>query len=330
MDLNNFHFIRPYWFLAAIPVAFVLWKLAKQHLTNKHWESVCDPELLPYILQQQAVAQSRWPFSLSALAAFLSIIALAGPTWERMPSPVFRNDAALVIVLDLSRSMDASDIKPSRLIRARYKISDILKRRKDGQTALLVYAGDAFTVTPLTDDTETINAQLNALNTGIMPVQGSNTALALQSAIKLFKQAGLQNGQILLITDGAEDETAMQAVEEISPYNLSILAVGTDDGAPIQAPGGGFLKDKRGDIVIPKLDQARLRHLASVGGGSYQLITANDSDIEHLLDAIDRRSMQEQSEQHSDLLLEQWQELGPWLLLLVLPLTVLIFRRGAL
>ena len=118
---------------------------------------MCDAELLPYLLQEKAVNQSRWPLTTGAIAALLVIIALAGPTWQRVPSPVFRNESALVIALDLSRSMDAEDIKPSRLIRARYKIADILKQRKDGQTALLVYAGDAFTVTPLTDDTETID-----------------------------------------------------------------------------------------------------------------------------------------------------------------------------
>ena len=122
-------------------------------------------------------SQSRWPLTTGAIAALLAIVALAGPTWQRLPSPVFRNESALVIALDLSRSMDAEDIKPSRLIRARYKIADILKQRKDGQTALLVYAGDAFTVTPLTDDTETIDSQLSALTTDIMPSEGSNTEL---------------------------------------------------------------------------------------------------------------------------------------------------------
>lgn len=330
MNLAEFHFIRPYWLLALLPYLILLVLLLKKKLHQGNWSQVCDSELLPYILQQHAVTQSRWPFGLGAFAALLCIIALAGPTWARLPAPVFRNDAALVIALDLSASMNAADIKPSRLVRARYKIADILNRRKDGQTALLVYAGDVFTVAPLTDDTETIQAQLNALNTDIMPVQGSNTALALEKAVHLFKQAGLQNGQILLITDGVEDEQAMDQAEKLNPYSLSVLAVGTSEGAPIQVPGGGFLKDRQGNIVIPKLDQTRLRHLASIGGGSYQLISANDSDIEHLLKAIDRQALLEQSEQQSDLLLEQWQEQGPWLLLLVLPLTALLFRRGAL
>ena len=171
MSLVDFHFIRPYWLLALIPFLGVFSLLLKNKLSAGNWSSVCDAELLPYLLQDKAVNDSRWTLTTGAMASLLVIIALAGPTWKRLPSPVFRNDSALVIALSLAPSMDAEDIKPSRLIRARYKISDILAQRKDGQTALLVYAGDAFTVTPLTDDTETIESQLEALTTSIMRVQ---------------------------------------------------------------------------------------------------------------------------------------------------------------
>ncbi|MEI7995113.1 MAG: VWA domain-containing protein, partial [Methylococcaceae bacterium] len=155
MSLAEFHFIRPYWLLAFIPFVVIVALMLRNKLSHGNWSAVCDAELLPYLLQEKAVNQSRWSLTTGAIAALLVIIALAGPTWQRLPSPVFRNESALVIALDLSRSMDAEDIKPSRLIRARYKIADILKQRKDGQTALLVYSGDAFTVTPLTDDNET-------------------------------------------------------------------------------------------------------------------------------------------------------------------------------
>ena len=186
MNLAEFHFIRPYWLLAFIPAIAVIILLLKNKLNQGNWSNVCDAALLPYVLQEKPVHQTRWALSAGTFSCLLVIISLAGPTWERLPSPVFRNDAALVIALDLSRSMDASDIKPSRLSRARFKIADILKQRKDGQTALLVYAGDVFTVTPLTEDTETIASQLSALTTEIMPSQGSNTALALEKAAELL------------------------------------------------------------------------------------------------------------------------------------------------
>ncbi|MGZ5526564.1 MAG: VWA domain-containing protein [Methylomonas sp.] len=329
MNIAEFHFIRPYWLLALIPYLAVLAVMLRNKLSQGNWSAVCDAALLPYLLQQKAVNQSRWPLTAGALAALLAIVALAGPTWERLPSPVFRNDSALVIALDLSRSMDAADIKPSRLVMARYKIADILKQRKDGQTALLVYAGDAFTVTPLTDDTETIDSQLSALNTDIMPSQGSNTVSALEKAVELLKQSGLQKGQILLVTDGVDVDKTMAAVKSLDKYQLSILGVGTDDGAPVAVPEGGFLKDEQGNIVVPKLNSSDLAKLAKAGNGIYQTITADNADIQAVLTNVDR-SVQQQGKQNDNLVLDQWAEKGPWLLLLVLPLAALTFRKGLL
>jgi Ca-activated chloride channel family protein len=329
MNIAEFHFIRPYWLLALIPYLALLVVMLRNKLSQGNWSAVCDAALLPYLLQQKAVNQSRWPITTGAVAALLAIIALAGPTWERLPSPVFRNDSALVIALDLSRSMDAADIKPSRLVMARYKIADILKQRKDGQTALLVYAGDAFTVTPLTDDTETIDSQLSALNTDIMPSQGSDAGLALEKAAELFKQAGLQKGQILLVTDGVDVDKTVAAVKSLDKYQLSILGVGTDDGAPVAVPEGGFLKDEQGNIVVPKLNSSDLARLAKAGNGVYQTITADNADIQAVLTTVDR-SVQQQGKQNDNLVLDQWAEKGPWLLLLVLPLAALTFRKGLL
>ena len=219
--------------------------------------------------------------------------------------------------------------KPSRLIRARYKIADILKQRKDGQTALLVYAGDAFTVTPLTDDTETIDSQLSALTTNIMPSDGNNTELVLEKAVELFKQSGLQKGQILLVTDETNGDKALSVAKNLDNYSLSILGVGTNDGAPIALPEGGFLKDKQGSIVVPKLNTSDLENLATAGKGTYQAITANDSDIKSLLANIDK-PIQQEGKENKNLLLDQWEDKGPWLLLFVLPLAALSFRKGLL
>jgi Ca-activated chloride channel family protein len=330
MNITEFHFIRPYWLLALIPYLAILGLMLKNKLSKGNWSAVCDAALLPYLLQDKPVSQSRWPLTAGAVAALLAIVALAGPTWQRLPSPVFRNDSALVIALDLSRSMDAADIKPSRLVKARYKISDILKQRKDGLTALLVYAGDAFTVTPLTDDTETIDSQLSALNTDIMPSQGSNAGSAVEKSVELFKQAGLQKGQILLVTDGVDLGETMAAVKSLDKYRLSVLAVGTEDGAPIALPEGGFLKDRQGSIVVPKLNAAELAELAQAGHGIFQKITANDADVQSLLANINKPVQQQQGKQNDNLLLDQWADQGPWLLLLVLPLAALSFRKGLL
>ncbi|MDI1230991.1 MAG: VWA domain-containing protein [Methylobacter sp.] len=329
MNLVEFHFIRPYWLLAGLPFLVIVVLMLRNKLAQGNWSAVCDAALLPYILQEKPGKQSRWPLTAGSIAALLVIIALAGPTWERLPSPVFRNDSALVIVLDLSRSMDAADIKPSRLIMARYKIADMLKQRKDGQTALLVYAGDAFTVTPLTDDTQTIDSQLSALNTDIMPSQGSNTVSALDKAVELFKQVGLQKGQILLVTDGVDVDKTLPAVKLLDKYSLSILGVGTDDGAPVALPEGGFLKDGQGNIVVPKLNSHELSTLAQAGNGIYQTITTNDADMQTIQATLDR-PVKQSGKENNTLLLDQWADKGPWLLLLVLPLAALTFRKGLL
>ncbi len=329
MNLAEFHFIRPYWLLAIIPAAVIAILLFKNKLNQGNWSNVCDEELMPFILQEKAVPHNRWTLSLGSLASLLIITALAGPTWERLPSPVFRNDAALVIALDLSLSMNSSDIKPTRLSRARFKIADILRQRKDGQTALLVYAGDVFTVTPLTEDTETIASQLSALTTDIMPSQGSNTVLAIEKAVELLKQAGLQSGEILLITDAVNYDETVNTVESLADYHLSILGVGTAEGAPIKVAQGGFLKDRQGNIVLPKLNSNELSRLASKGNGIYKTISDDDSDIESLLKQFDT-SIEKQSSSDNSLFIEQWNEKGPWLLLLALPLVALQFRKGLL
>jgi Ca-activated chloride channel family protein len=328
-SLADFHFIRPYWLLALVPFVFIVILLVKNKLGSSNWSSVCDADLLPYLLQEKAVNQSRWPITTIAIAVLLAISALAGPTWQRIPSPVFRNDSALVIALNLSKSMDAEDIKPSRLIRARYKIADILQQRTDGQTALLVYAGDAFTVTPLTDDTETIINQLPALTTDIMPIEGNNTKLVLEKAVELFNQSGLQKGQILLVTDNVDLDNSKSIASSLDNYHLSILGLGTTDGAPITLPEGGFLKDEQGNIVLPKLNSRDLAKLAEAGQGIYQSLTADDTDVKTLLSEIDK-PVQQEGKENKNLLIDIWEDKGPWLLLLTLPLAALSFRRGLL
>jgi Ca-activated chloride channel homolog len=329
MNLADFHFIRPYWLVALLPFCGALVFLIRRKLSQGNWTAVCDSELLPYLLQDTTVKQSRLPLIGGSLAGLLAIIAMAGPTLERLPTPVFRNDSALVIALDLSRSMDAGDIKPSRLTMARYKIADILKQRKDGQTALLVFADDAFTVTPLTNDTQTIDSQLSALTTAIMPGNGNNLGRAFEKSLQLLKQAGLQKGQILLLTDGGNIDQGLDQAKTLDGYQLLVLGVGTADGAPIALENGGFLKDAQGGIIVDKVDVSGLEKLAQAGNGAYQPITPDDSDINNLLATVAAK-LQEQDKKNENLLLEQWRDLGPWLLLMVLPLAALSFRKGLL
>ena len=201
--MNELHFLRPAWLLALLPLGWLAWQSWHQKLASPGWRAVCDAHLLPHLLVGEARQARRWPAGLIGAAGLLAVIALAGPTWKQLPQPVFRSQNAMVIVLDLSRSMNATDVKPSRLIRARLKLRDLLARHREGQTALVVYAGDAFTVSPVTDDTATIDALVPVLRTSLMPAPGSNTESALRRARDLLAQAGAVRGEIILITDGA-------------------------------------------------------------------------------------------------------------------------------
>jgi Ca-activated chloride channel family protein len=221
----DFHLIRPLWLLAYLPLGMLLFMMLKHKLRSRKWETFCDKELLPHILIGEKQVSRRKTAMLIFLAGTLVIFALAGPAWQKLPQPVFSTQSALVIALDLSLSMNTADISPSRLERARFKVADILAKRAEGETALIVYAGDAFTVTPLTDDAATIESQLMALTTEIMPAHGNRTELALSRAIDLLRQAGAIKGDILLITDEIELDRTQESAAELSNegYRLSIL-----------------------------------------------------------------------------------------------------------
>ena len=330
--MNSFHFLRPEWFLSLPPLLLLLFWYARRQLRSQSWQAVCDPELLPHLLLGRSVRRANWPVWLLLTGLLLAVFALAGPVWERRPQPVFRQQSALVILFDLSRSMQAADLKPTRFVRAQRKIEDLLRQRDEGQTALVVFAADAFTVTPLTDDRHTIEALLKSLDPEIMPVQGSNPAQAIELGQDLLLQSGLTSGRLLLVTDEDEPSSAIDAARRLQQqrYELAVLGVGSPDGAPIPQPGGGFFKDGQGNVVFPKLNQSGLQELASAGGGGYREISIDDSDLNALLAGLnDRRLNQnQQEEENSGATGDHWREEGIWLLYPLTFLAALAFRRG--
>ncbi len=202
--------------------------------------------------------------------------------------PAFRSDEALVVALDLSRSMDAGDVEPSRLARAKLKLLDLLERRAAGQTALVVFSTHAFTVTPLTTDTRTISALVTSVDTNIMPTQGGSIAAGLEKAATLLEQTGLSRGDLLLITDSEVADADLDLAGELAGdgYRVSVLAVGTEQGAPIPRAEGGFVTDANGQVVIPQLDASSLQRLAAAGGGRYAVLAPNDRDLDTLFPAV--------------------------------------------
>ena len=244
---------------------------------------------------------------------------------------MYYQQTALVIALDLSRSMDVTDLKPSRLARARHKIADILNLRKEGQTALVVYAADAFTVTPLTSDVETILALLPDLDTGLMPAQGTRADRALALALNLFENSGITRGDVLLVSDGLSDlelNRIWTQLRDKPGQRVSVLAIGTPDGGPVPVKNGGFLKNRDGAIVVTGLQDENLRQVASRSGGVFATISASDIDINALAYVMES-SIDDRKARLSDRSTDLWRELGPWLILIALPLAALAFRRGA-
>jgi Ca-activated chloride channel family protein len=331
--MAEFHFLRPLW-LVLLPVgAWLIWQLLRGRADGGGWRSVVDARLRAYVLAEPEVLRdSRLALGATLVACSVAIVALAGPAWERLPVPAFRSDEALVVALDLSRSMDAADVEPSRLARAKLKLLDLLERRAAGQTALVVFSTHAFTVTPLTTDTRTIAALVNAVDPDIMPTQGGSLSAGLERAATLLRQTGLRRGDILLITDSEVNEADLDLTGELASdgFRVSVLAVGTEQGAPIPLAEGGFVNDAGGQVVVPQLDAASLRRLASAGSGRFAQLASSDRDLETLfpssaplpLDAALDGASEEQYEA------DVWLDRGLWLAVALLPLLALSFRRG--
>ncbi len=330
--IEHFHFIRPWFLLCLLPAVYLWLKLRRSSTVANKWRDVVDADLLEHLLQGEGTANdgSKWHWWVFT-GWFVCVVALAGPSWEQRDTPTFRNVAERVIVIDLSRSMDAEDIKPSRLIRVRQKVEDILARSEEMENAIVVYAASPFIVSPLTNDAATIKSMLSALRVDVMPAQGSRTVLALDKALELLRGVRSTEGEILLFTDSPVDSAALTSAATIAAegFSLSVIGVGSTDGAPIPNPRAGFLKDRNGNIVVARLDEDELKSLAAAGGGIYRRISSDESDIDRVLYGLDRGESNTVTEEDGGTqTIEAWVDRGPWLMLLLLPLTAIAFRRG--
>ncbi len=328
--LAQFHFLRPLALvlLLAVPLFWLAWRHGRADAGA--WRGAVDAHLLPHLIERIDGGPGRAGIVLATTLWSLACIALAGPAWEREPMPLYRNQAARVLALELAPTMLAQDEKPSRLARARYKLMDILARSRDYQTALIGYSGDAFVAAPLTDDVGTVRNLVEALDPGTMPVPGNDTARAIRSAAALIDQAGLHHGTIILLADSANAD-AQAAAREVHARGLrvSVLGVGTAAGAPVPLAQGDFLKDASGNVVISRIDESALRALAEAGGGRYAHLAPDASDLDTLLDdhveGVERGNADVSGENAES---ARWRDRGPWLLLLLAPLALLGFRRG--
>jgi Ca-activated chloride channel family protein len=329
--LNSFHFIRPHWLWAIIPLLMMVTLIRYVHKQQSGWQSVLASHLYQHLITTAGIKKVRPPLFLLGFCWVLATLALAGPTWERLPQPVYQLNTGKVVLIDMSLSMRATDVKPNRLTRAKYKAIDLVNAITEGETGLVAYAGDAFTISPLSSDAQNLTTLIPSLTPEIMPIAGSDPALGLQAAIELLSNAGYQQGEIFWITDGVTNQQ-MREVSEIfndSMFRLSVLGVGTEEGAPIQLVNGELLKDNRGAIVVPKLMVNNLKSLSRISGGRYASMQADDSDINYLIEqTLIEQDPTKQGQDKQEKFGDKWQEMGPYLLLLILPLAAYGFRRG--
>ena len=322
------HFIRPelLWLLPVVlPLILLAWR---KQSSGGDWAKAIDSELLPHLVASEGSSGSRLR-QLWWLALPLLVFGASGPSLERTELPVFEKSDALVIVLDLSRSMWATDTQPSRIRRARQKVMDVLDLRSEGVTGMVVFAGDAHVVTPLTDDTRTIENLLSALAPDIMPLPGSNATEALGLAASLLETSGLTNGSVLLITDGLPKLSTSQVSDLLKPVGaaLSILIVGTETGAPIPLPDGGFLRDDSDQIVIPAVDKRMIQQIASNLDARSASVSVDSSDLTYLLSGTESSMTSDDSLERKT---DTWVDLGYWLAIAAALLLLPLFRRGAL
>lgn len=327
--MQDFHFLRPAWLVALLPLCGLVFWLARRRGRAGGWTQLIDPELLPALqLEGGAGARSASPWPWLALVWVLAALALSGPTWQRDATAAFRAPAAWVLVLDLSPSMNAADLAPNRITRARYALDDLLGAAHDARVGLVVFSADPYTVTPLTEDVATVRALLAPLAPDIMPAAGDQLAPALQRAGELLQQAGSRNSRVVVLTDGFADPAAAFAAAgtlRSRGVSLSVIGIGTEGGAPQPQAEGGFEKDARGQTRLARLDIDLLQHLAGAGNGRYvdlQRLPALTEELQA------RAEHGEAAAPARDIEVSHWQDAGVWLLPVLLMLAALLARRG--
>lgn len=302
--MMSLHLLRPWWLLLLIPFVFLIWRVYCFKPGLDAWAAICDSPLFSNLVAEQG-RQRQWsPFVWLLSALFFLILAMTGPTWSKLPVPAYQPLQPRVIVLDMSDDMLENDLSPNRLARARFKLRDLLAHKESGQFGMVVYTGEPFVVSPLTDDGQTIAALLPMLNPEIMPVSGSNLAAALGEAAQLIKQAGYAKGEILILTGDAPDQQAISAASKLAGRGVKISVL------PMTAAS----------VISPQF-----RRLAQAGKGSLIPLQASSADLDQWL----QESQKDQTlalAKEDDLPL--WRDQGPWFLIPALCLLLPVFRRG--
>jgi Ca-activated chloride channel homolog len=302
--MAEFHFLRPWWLLAIIPLIFFIVLLWQQKPRLHAWSEVCDSHLLDHLLQRKGSGKRMFSLSFLFLSILFMILSIAGPSWYKLPVATYKPIQPRVLVLDMSDNMMATDLTPNRLSRAKFKLHDLFGRKETGQFGLVVFTGEPFIVSPLTDDGQTISALLSTLTPDIMPIGGQKLDLALDEASNLIKQAGYKQGQILVLTADTPSSKAMKTAEKLASQGIDTSIM------PVKA-----------DKNLNPLYQ----NFANAGNGELLEYSSDSSDLEQWIAAS---SKNEEYTLSKDDDVPLWRDEGRWFLIPALFLLLPVFRRG--
>ena len=324
-QLTYFHFLRPLWLLLIVVALLIYWQFTKSQNVRERYQKLIAPHLLNHLIIGGKKKWSFQPIHMIIIIIIVGAIALAGPTWERELPPFTEDKAPLTIVLSLSETMDAIDISPTRLKRAKQKIVELLQLRSGARTALFVYAESAHMVLPLTTDSKIIELFLSSLASGLMPKDGNNAGVAI-NLVSQFLIAEEVPGTILFITDGIEKKyfNTISEVSDSSRNQVIVLAVGTSKGAPISIGNNRFLLTKSGQRKIAKMDINGLKQLRDKYNIPITTVSIDNSDVEWIQKNIQTHLQAVQQAEAKT----RWIEYGYYLLFPMVLLMLFWFRKG--
>ncbi|AFY20043.1 VWA domain-containing protein [Pseudomonas sp. UW4] len=321
------YWFRPWWLLLLPVLGWLLWQLWHRKKRAGRWQMILPPAFHAALLSGGSGRDSKLPWIALGLAWLLTVLALLGPGWQRVEQTSQKPADPLVVVLELTPEMLATDVMPNRLEQARRKLFDLLQIRSDAQTAIVVYAGSAHTLVPLSDDLSTSRNLLDALKPSLMPEAGHRADLAVTKALALLEQAALGDGRILLIGSSLTEQEQLGIRHALNGKSTQflMLGIGTAEGSPITQEDGSFLKDEQGAILVPRLDEPGLKSFANDLDGGFRQARLDDSDL-HALGLFDGpRHLRNDGQ---TLRLDTWADQGYWLLLPLLLLAACAGRRG--
>lgn len=269
---QEFHFLRWYWLLFLFVPFMLIWLSTKSGSALSSWAKVCDENLLKYLLIKGKNQQRRKPFLLAASILLLAVISLAGPTWQKKDNPSLSVENPVMFVLNMSSDMYVKDVAPSRMIRAKYVIKDVLRELKNAESGLLVYTSEPFVITPLTDDVMLIDNLLDATDADIMPENGDRLDRAINLAVTRMQDAGYKKGNVIVVSSdiGERLDAALESAAKARDFGFDVhtIKVSGQDGEKLRIvaeKGGGFylnykdsmsvLADKINDIADKELKQ---------------------------------------------------------------------------